>query len=387
MTARQRTLGISRFGWVAAAAWRLPGAPYLAALFAALAVFLLRWPIFAGDADLWYHLAAGRVIGTTGEVPRQAVGTFLERPWNDYYWLFQLVCLGGPSRRRLPRAGAAAGGAVRGAGGSGDGAAAAVAAAGPAVAGGERWSRCCSCCCRGSPRCGRSSSRWRCWPSACWRSSEADGWLVTLPLAAVLWANAHGVSWPVLRWSSPPTPPSSQWQAVRGRAPADLRARALAIAAAGAGVLGDAARAGAAAAAVPLARLRGADDRRAGTAARRVAGAAHRRGAGTEPADLVQRRRAAGDRGARAAGDGAATAPRAPRPRRRRRAAPLARQPFRLRGRRPRLAASWSRPPPTPQPKAMPARLARVTLLQAVSDGGQSCWVTNNILRLQIWGR
>ena len=67
---------------------------YLAALLLAFALFLLRLPIFAGDTDLWYHLAAGRQIAATGEVPRTAFASFLPRPWLDYSWLFQVLAFG-----------------------------------------------------------------------------------------------------------------------------------------------------------------------------------------------------------------------------------------------------------------------------------------------------
>lgn len=209
---------------------------YLAALFAALATFLLRWPIFAGDADLWYHLAAGRVIGTTGEIPRQAVGTFLERPWIDYSWLFQVVAW------TVHRASGYFGLVLLRAVLFGALAAAVTALLRPWRRPGLPW------------RVGAfvavlfvvlprfASLRPQLVSlvllAVCLLALERGGrWLYVLPVAAVVWANAHGVSWPVLAIVLAAHGVELAWQVVRGRAPADLRARTVAIAAAAAGVL------------------------------------------------------------------------------------------------------------------------------------------------------
>lgn len=76
---------------------------YLVLLFAAIAVGLLRWPIVAVDTDLWYHLNAGRQMAAERALPAGAFFSFL-RPSPvglDYYWLAQLGlygthALGGP---------------------------------------------------------------------------------------------------------------------------------------------------------------------------------------------------------------------------------------------------------------------------------------------------
>ncbi len=56
-------------------------------------VLLIRWPIVAGDSDLWYHLNGGRYIVQHGAIPRTSYFSFIEppRPWVDYYWLFQVL--------------------------------------------------------------------------------------------------------------------------------------------------------------------------------------------------------------------------------------------------------------------------------------------------------
>jgi hypothetical protein len=59
------------------------------------AVYLFsRWPIVAGDTDVWYHLNGGRYIWTHGAIPTDsAFFSFMAppRPWLDYYWLFQVL--------------------------------------------------------------------------------------------------------------------------------------------------------------------------------------------------------------------------------------------------------------------------------------------------------
>jgi hypothetical protein len=239
MTANVERLDRSRLAELrrrALAFWRLPGVPYLAVLLAAVVVFLASWPIFAGDTDLWFQLNAGRTIVETGSIPRFAVGTFLQRPWIDYAWLFQLTALGAYS----------AGGyvgliALR--------ACLFLAMAAAVIALMRPWRR----------------------PGMPWRMAagvlvllvqlprfgsvrpqlvalvllavvllalERGGrWLAVLPPAALVWVNAHGVSWPVLAVALGACGADLAWQWLRGRAPADLRARALAIGAASAAVL------------------------------------------------------------------------------------------------------------------------------------------------------
>jgi len=225
-----------RLGAPAARAWRLPGVPYLVALFAAITAFLLRWPIFAGDTDLWFQLNAGRTIVETGAIPRFAVGTFLRRPWIDYAWLFQLLAwtahhVGGYLGLVILRA------------------VLFLALSAALLALLRPWRR----------------------PAAAWRVAagvlvllvqlprfssvrpqlvalvmlavvllalERGGrWLAVLPFAALVWVNTHGVSWPVLAVALGAYAAELGWQWLRGQAPPDLRPRALAIAAAAAAVL------------------------------------------------------------------------------------------------------------------------------------------------------
>jgi hypothetical protein len=48
------------------------------------------------DADIWWHLKAGRWIWTRGKVPTNDPFTFTssDRPWIDLHWLFQLMLAG-----------------------------------------------------------------------------------------------------------------------------------------------------------------------------------------------------------------------------------------------------------------------------------------------------
>ncbi len=54
---------------------------------------MCRWPIQLGDTDLWYHLNAGRYILQHHAIPHDSFFSFLEPPrqWVDYYWLFQVL--------------------------------------------------------------------------------------------------------------------------------------------------------------------------------------------------------------------------------------------------------------------------------------------------------
>lgn len=62
-------------------------------VFGLTARYLLRWPIVAGDTDVWYHLNAGRYIVDHRAIPSYSFFSFLVPPrsWVDYYWLFQLL--------------------------------------------------------------------------------------------------------------------------------------------------------------------------------------------------------------------------------------------------------------------------------------------------------
>jgi len=74
---------------------RLPSLPlfYLLVLGGMGFCSLIRWPITAGDTDLWYHLTGGRYLFTHHAIPTQSFFSFISPPrtWVDYYWLFQAV--------------------------------------------------------------------------------------------------------------------------------------------------------------------------------------------------------------------------------------------------------------------------------------------------------
>ncbi len=55
-------------------------------------MFFGRWPIVAHDADLWYHLAAGRRLAETHSLPSVAWFSWLpDRAISDFYALFQIA--------------------------------------------------------------------------------------------------------------------------------------------------------------------------------------------------------------------------------------------------------------------------------------------------------
>jgi hypothetical protein len=74
---------------------RLPSLPlfYLTVLGCLGFFYLIRWPIMAGDTDLWYHLAGGRYLVATHTIPHDSFFSFVSPPraWLDYSWLFQAV--------------------------------------------------------------------------------------------------------------------------------------------------------------------------------------------------------------------------------------------------------------------------------------------------------
>src|SRR6185503_17391787 len=215
---------------------RAPGGVYLGVFFVALAAFLLSWPIFAADGDLWYHLAAGRQIAQTGSVPTTAVGSFLARSWIDYYWLFQLAVW-----------------AVHAAGGY----------LGLVVLRALLFAALVVLATMLVQPCRRPGAVWRVAAlvavllvelprfsslrphlvalvllAACPLALERGGrWLYVLPAVALVWANVHGVSWPVMMLVLAAYGAELLWQWLRGRAPADLRARAVGIAVAAVAVL------------------------------------------------------------------------------------------------------------------------------------------------------
>jgi tetratricopeptide (TPR) repeat protein len=70
-----------------------PHAIYLALLLSATFYYLVQWPIFAGDTDIWYHLNGGRFIVEHRSLPTDSFFSFITpaREWIDYYWLFQAI--------------------------------------------------------------------------------------------------------------------------------------------------------------------------------------------------------------------------------------------------------------------------------------------------------
>ena len=67
---------------------------YILFLYAYVAYYLVQWPIFAGDTDLWYHLNGGRYILEHGVIPKDSsFFSFMlpPREWVDYYLLFQVL--------------------------------------------------------------------------------------------------------------------------------------------------------------------------------------------------------------------------------------------------------------------------------------------------------
>ncbi len=60
------------------------------------AAYALRWPIFCGDTDLWYHMSGGRYLFEQGEIPSTSYFSFIEpeKTWVNYYWLFQTLAYG-----------------------------------------------------------------------------------------------------------------------------------------------------------------------------------------------------------------------------------------------------------------------------------------------------
>jgi len=57
------------------------------------ACYLLLYPVYALDTDLWYHLNAGRYILSSFTIPQDSYFSFVTpaRPFIDYYWLFQVI--------------------------------------------------------------------------------------------------------------------------------------------------------------------------------------------------------------------------------------------------------------------------------------------------------
>lgn len=59
-----------------------------------LIYFFLRLPILStGDTDLWYHLSGGRYFFNNLEISQSGFFSFIagQREWSNYYWLFQVV--------------------------------------------------------------------------------------------------------------------------------------------------------------------------------------------------------------------------------------------------------------------------------------------------------
>ena len=66
---------------------------YAVAVLFLVGFYFLRWPIVAGDTDLWYHLSGGRYFFQHHALPDSSFFSFLrpQRTYVDYYWLFQAL--------------------------------------------------------------------------------------------------------------------------------------------------------------------------------------------------------------------------------------------------------------------------------------------------------
>lgn len=65
-------------------------------LFVGLGALWWSWPVVALDFDLWYHLAGGAYIAEHLRLPAGPFFSFIptENTWLDYYWLYQLLVHG-----------------------------------------------------------------------------------------------------------------------------------------------------------------------------------------------------------------------------------------------------------------------------------------------------
>ncbi|MBI4346474.1 MAG: hypothetical protein HY553_06440 [Elusimicrobia bacterium] len=159
------------------------------------------WPIQKTDTDLWYHLAAGRLMAETGRLPvDSSYLSFLQppRPFADYYWLFQKLvyaCWSWGGYLGLVLLRAAWAGTI---------------AAGVAVlaCGGRRpraWTAALTVLAFTAliPRLDTLRPHLAEYLGIAIALSVLDlrpGWAVALPVAAALWGNLHGISYPVLLW-------------------------------------------------------------------------------------------------------------------------------------------------------------------------------------------
>lgn len=66
---------------------------YLLFLFILSIYYLSQWPIISLDTDLWYHLAHGKYILDNNSIPDKSYFSFISPylTWVDYYWLFQVL--------------------------------------------------------------------------------------------------------------------------------------------------------------------------------------------------------------------------------------------------------------------------------------------------------
>lgn len=77
------------------AGWRSWRPWPVALLFLGLAVLWGKWPIVALDFDLWYHLTGGAYIAKHLRLPDGPFFSYLSSDsWVDYYWLFQVLVHG-----------------------------------------------------------------------------------------------------------------------------------------------------------------------------------------------------------------------------------------------------------------------------------------------------
>jgi hypothetical protein len=70
----------------------LPPAVFLLAA----VIYLVEFPVVAFDTDLWYHLSGGRYLFEHGAIPETSFFSFISPPraYVNYYWLFQALVYG-----------------------------------------------------------------------------------------------------------------------------------------------------------------------------------------------------------------------------------------------------------------------------------------------------
>ncbi len=75
------------------AAQRYYSVSVICTFFIVLIGYVLAWPIVMTDTDMWYHLSGGRHFWQNGAIVDDAFFSYIEpaKYWYNYYWLFQAV--------------------------------------------------------------------------------------------------------------------------------------------------------------------------------------------------------------------------------------------------------------------------------------------------------